>query len=148
MTKTLYASVKPRPDGIPNPAYIAIVIHDDLESMRKAAKRHSPDQNFDGSLAVYNPQPKKERFIKVDGIWENGKHRSFAGTIRLAKDYVHTEIVTHEAVHAACDIYRRHVHNQVHLGAECNYREEALAYISGELIANIYKTLYEGGIIE
>jgi hypothetical protein len=105
-------------------------VHDTAEDMVRAAIRLNPRSSggsdraaWDGCYGCFQPS------------WEDCK-TAYAGTLRLVDGWVTPEIVAHELVHAACQVYRMNVHADVRLGTGCRRREEDLAYIYGELHAS------------
>lgn len=119
-------------------------VHDTVEQLRTAAQRLNPrvahDRNGDGwqgCYGVFQPSPSWHNDAGETWWHPNG----YAGTIRVAKGHVTAEIVAHELVHAATQIYRMNVRRRVQLGTETGQREEDLAYIYGELSAALYDHL-------
>lgn len=102
-------------------------IHPDSEDLCQAAQRlnaNASSGDWAGTVGCFQP------------AWPDCK-TSYAGTLRLAEGWMTTEIVAHELVHAALTIYRINVHTDVRLGNGCRAREEDLAYIYGELAADM-----------
>lgn len=99
-------------------------IHATVEEMRVHAQRLNPatDGGWADCCACFQP------------CWKDCK-TAFAGTLRLTEEWLTPEIVAHELVHAAAQVYRLNVRRDVRLGAGCHGREEDLAYIYGELYA-------------
>lgn len=115
-------------------------IHPDVEHLRCAAARFRPQHDsghWEEACGCCHPLGWLNGG-KGDQKWPpNG----YAGVIRYAEDYLTTEIVAHELVHAALWIYRMNVKSRVVLGDQCNDREESLAYIYGELFADLQSKL-------
>lgn len=111
-------------------------IHPSVEHLQDAAHRLRPESgraHWDGCHGCFHPTP----------YWHHDKTgairygaNGFAGTLRLAEGRVTSEIVAHELVHAAAQVYRMNVTRDIRLGPGCRHREEALAYIYGELFAS------------
>jgi hypothetical protein len=111
-------------------------IHDNVDQLREAAHRHRPwygRDHWDDTCGCCHPLG-----------WLNGgkgdQHwpaNGYAGVIRYSEDYLTSEIVAHELVHAALWTYRMNVTGDVRLGRQCGGREEQLAYIYGELYADL-----------
>lgn len=143
MVKVLHASTT-RHDDWDGPArYIRIVIHPDVESFRKAAARYSGGA-FTEATGCFHPAP--ERWGEVDGEWVEKSDRHWAGVLRLVQGHsLNTEAVTHECVHAAATVYRMDVCMTINLGNGCRAREETLAYIVGDLTAQVVAALYAAG---
>lgn len=73
-------------------------------------------------------------------LWpENG----LAGVIRLSAENLYPEVIYHELLHAACATYRMNVEVELNLGTayEDMGREEDLAYIYGQLAADMHDAL-------
>lgn len=112
-------------------------IHDNVEDLRRAAHRLRPDTGiawwdecygcFHPTWHWFHPETKARRYSA------NG----YAGLMRFAEDHVTSEIVAHELVHAAVQIYRMNVKTDMRLGSNCGAREEDFAYIYGELYADL-----------
>lgn len=122
--------------------YLAIVVYETRAEMLKAARRHVGNAEFfeDNCMAVFHPLTMRVKYGKGgEEEWRNGKH--YIGTMRVNLEDVDAEIVIHETVHAACAIYRADMHSTVHLGDDCGYREETLAYIVGDLAEKIVAEL-------
>ncbi len=105
-------------------------IYPDVDAMRAAANRCSPGTDFSQAYGVCQTA----RWRTETGGLRYGL-RGYSGIIRLAEPHVTAEIAAHELVHAAVATYRMTVNNDVRLGRACSGREEALAYIFGELYA-------------
>ncbi|WP_432845985.1 hypothetical protein ACQPXB_35930 [Amycolatopsis sp. CA-161197] len=110
-------------------------IHPDLDDFRAAAQRTAPWHGagyWDGCLGCFQPVSYRERF--VDGHWVGRwPANGYAGVLRLIDGHVTSEIVAHELVHAAAQIYRMNVRSDVRLGSDCGEHEEQFAYLYGEL---------------
>jgi hypothetical protein len=112
-------------------------IHPTVEELRVHAQRLNPrvavdttGGGWDECFGCFQPPP---RFMVGDPGWApNG----YAGTLRLADGHITSEIVAHELVHAAAQVYRMNVAGHINLGPSCRRREEDLAYIYGELYAS------------
>jgi hypothetical protein len=102
-------------------------VHPNAEHLRAAAQRlnsKASSGDWEDTVGCFQP------------AWTDCK-TSYAGTLRLAEGWVTPEIVAHELVHAALTVYRINVHPDVRLGNGCRAREEDLAYIYGELSADM-----------
>ncbi|MFD8496330.1 hypothetical protein [Amycolatopsis sp. NPDC059657] len=112
-------------------------IHPDEAHFAAAAKRLAPWHDepgwWDGCLGCFQPTGWIEH---DDGAIEYPRN-GFAGTLRLIDGHVTSEIVAHELVHAAVQIYRMNVKRDVRLSRDCGQREEELAYIYGELYGSL-----------
>jgi hypothetical protein len=106
--------------------------------MAAAAYRTSPHHGRDWhreAEACFQPTPHRERWDVDRKVWVT-RHSPCAGTLRLVDGNVTSEIVAHELMHAALQVYRGNVARSVRLEADCGPREEQLAYIYGELFAS------------
>lgn len=132
--------------------YFKVIVYDNLKEMRKAAdkfckKTGAEHEDNSKILGVCHC------FIRV-AIGSDGseKTNNFAGIIRLTKNYLGTEIVSHELIHAGLWIYR------LELGTEdpndgsisnanfkdgCNEQEEDFAHIYGRLFGNFVSKMYK-----
>lgn len=123
-------------------------IHPTAQSLRAAAQQLNPRVEVDDTgngwadcYGVFQPPP---RYTEGDPGWAaNG----YAGTIRLLEPTVTVdddgdplraaEHAAHEVLHAAAQIYRMNVNRVLSLGNACGRHEEDLAYIYGELYADL-----------
>ena len=117
--------------------WIQVRIHDSVQDLRRAAHRLRPDTMsawWDECCGCFHPtyhwfnQETQQRRYSTNG---------YAGLLRLADGYVTSEIVAHELVHAAVQVYRMNVRADVRIGSNCAGNEENLAYIYGELYADL-----------
>lgn len=117
-----------------------IRIHDTAEQLREAAHRFRPwlgRSHWEDCCGCCHPLGWMNGG-KGDQKWPaNG----YAGVIRYCEDWLTPEIVAHELVHAALWTYRMNVKSHANLGRECGEREEQLAYIYGELYADLERKL-------
>lgn len=120
-----------------------VQVHDSMATMRDAAYRLHPWHG----RAIWNTaaaccQGVDERYSSKDDFtapqWPPNR---YAGLIRLVDDYLYPEVIWHEVLHAACSTYRMNVARSVELGDECGEREEDLAYIYGQLAADMDSAL-------
>lgn len=110
-------------------------IHDTVEDLRAAAHRTRPHHGLDWwseCCGCFHPTTHR-----LNGQTDTPRFpaNGFAGTLRLARGWITSEIVAHELVHAAAQIYRMNAKRDIRLGTACGQREEELAYIYGELYA-------------
>lgn len=115
-------------------------IHATVEEMRIHAQRLNPrvavdvtGGGWDECFGCFQPVP---HWTHTDTGEISYAANGYAGVLRLAQDHVTSEIVAHELVHAALQIYRMNVVPDIRLGGRCGPREESLAYIYGELYAS------------
>lgn len=121
-------------------------VHDTPHSLQEASYRHKPyeGRDFWGAETVGCCQP-------VRGVLEVGDDpdapigpllwpaNGLAGVIRLCSDHLYAEVIYHELLHAACSTYRmnREIHLDLGTGYESMQNEEDLAYIYGQLAADM-----------
>jgi hypothetical protein len=110
-------------------------IHPNVEHLRTAAHRTDPAHDrdwWDECCGCFQPVG-----LRSAGNVISDPPNGYAGILRLAEGWrVTPEIVAHELVHAALQVYRMNVKADVRLGNGCREREEQLAYIYGELYAD------------
>ena len=117
--------------------WVRVRVHDTAAQLQDAAHRLRADTTsrayWDGCYGCFHPvgyfQHAKTGAIRYG---RNG----FAGTLRLAMGHATSEIVAHELMHAAMQVYRMNACAEVRLGRQCGKREEQLAYIYGELFGD------------
>jgi len=116
-------------------------VHDTVEDLRRAAHRLRPDTGaawWDECYGCFHPT-----WHWTDS--ETGRRvyspNGYAGLIRLAEGHISFEVIAHELVHAAAQIYRMNVHSDIRLGGNCASREESFAYIHGELMNDLIEKL-------
>lgn len=115
-----------------------VAVHDTLDELRKAAHQ-------------YRPWVGREHWAETEGCCHPAGHldrdgalhyprNGFAGVIRYAQPSLTAEIVAHELVHAAAATLRSLGPRDLRLGDGYRgtlLREEQLAYIYGELFADL-----------
>lgn len=146
MTTTLHISTIRHDEWQGKPRYIRIYVHDTTAELQAAAGKYKPEHNWAGVGACYHPPPTRNKYDEKTKKWVNTTRPSWGGVIRISREYLDSEVVSHECVHAACAIYRMDVHSKIHLSDECNYREEALAYIVGDLYSSLNIALEDAGL--
>ncbi len=127
--------------------YVRIVVYDTTAELRVAAVRYRPNTNFSHAAATFSPAPDRER-CNEEGEWILIVPPHWTGVLRFSREWLTTEVVTHECVHAAATIYRMDVVPTIILGPGCGYREETLAYIIGDLTAAVSDALCRGEVFE
>lgn len=110
-------------------------IHENVHQLREAAHRHRPwhgRAHWDECWGCCQPLG-----------WPNEGYdwpsSGYAGIVRLTSDYLDVGVIAHELVHAAAWTYRMNVKPRIFLGDQVGDREEQLAYIYGELFADLYR---------
>lgn len=116
-------------------------VHDALDQLRDAAHRLRPERGREGWDDCYGCFHPTWHWTNSDTGQREYSPNGYAGLIRLAEGHVNTEIVSHELVHAAAQIYRMNVHPYIRLGKQCADREESFAYIYGELFCDLITKL-------
>lgn len=113
--------------------WLGVVIHPDHVALNTAAGLYRPNERplFADDAAVACWQPASD----------GRSDRYHAGTLRFAATYLTTEVITHECVHAAATISRIYGPTRLVLGAENGEREERLAYLAGDLTAQVLSRL-------
>lgn len=136
---TLYAD---RDDRACRSRYITVVLHPDVEHLRRAASRRAPGQAWVGVDGCFQPCPFRQRYDRRAHQWIDTTP-AHAGVMRLHPGRLDAEIISHEATHAALHIWRLHQWGQdsdsyrADLGDDCGPDEEAFAYLLGGLVANL-----------
>jgi hypothetical protein len=123
---------------VPPARWIWVRVHPTQAHMAEAAYRMAPYHGRDfhkQALGCFQGTPTFERWDEDRKRWQV-RHRPCAGTLRLVDGHVTSEIVAHELIHAACQVYRGNVARSIRLEQDCGPREEQLAYIYGELFAS------------
>jgi hypothetical protein len=129
-------------DRIDPRRWCRVRIHDTVDDLRRAAHQLRPDTTaawWDGCYGCFHPT---WHYLNPDTGRRRYSPNGYAGLLRLADDHVTAEIVAHELMHAAVQIYRMNVHPDVRLGTNCGGREEHLAYIYGDLFTS-FQTQHE-----
>lgn len=123
--------------------YIRIAIHDTTAELQRAATRYRGG-DFSNAGGAFHPA---DTVITTwpDGSWADTADRHWAGLLRLSRELLSTEVVTHECIHAAAAIYRMDVMTTINLGNGCRHREETFAYIAGHLTARVCNALHDVG---
>lgn len=124
--------------------YVRIAIHDTTDEMRRAATRYR-DEDFSDAGGMFHPAD-TVYVQNNDGTFTDCADPHWAGLLRLSREYLTTEVVTHECIHAAATIYRMDVVTTIVLGNGCGHREETFAYIAGHLIAQVTSALHDAGV--
>jgi hypothetical protein len=142
MTAVLHASTTRHAEWGGQARYLRIVLHDTTAAMQAAARRYRGG-NWQGTGGAFHPAPVKERHDGTTWIRTEAPH--WAGVMRLSRTYLEAEVVAHECVHAGLAIYRMDVAGYVQLGEGCGRREETLAYIIGDVTAQVTGALRGAG---
>lgn len=127
-------------------------VHDSQAALQESAHRYAPWNGRDfwneRTQACCQPAPP---LISEDDDPTNPTGEliwpayGFAGVIRLHAECLYTEVIYHEVLHAACATYRMNIALSIDLGNGHGgmEREEDLAYIYGQLAADMDTALHE-----
>jgi hypothetical protein len=125
--------------------WIQVRVHPNSDHLVVAADRLAPHHGlgwWEDCRGCF--QPARYRIVQGQVVQApNG----YAGILRLAKGWITPEIVAHELVHAACQIYRMNVKAELRLSNGCGEREEQFAYIYGELAGAMQGKLSEHSLL-
>ncbi len=145
MALILHASTTRHVEWGGSKRYIRIIVHDTIDDFRKKAKAHSPDMDWSEAVGAFQPAPDLEDFDDQGyRLYLTPIH--WTGVLRLSREWLNVEVVTHECFHAATTIYRMDVKTIIMLGKGCRDREETLAYIIGDLTAAVFDALHLGKV--
>lgn len=123
--------------------WFRVKIYDTQEAMHAAAHRLKPwegFEKFDGRLlGCVQTVPASYAHDDAELTTPRWPVNRLAGTIRLCSQHLWTEIIYHEVVHAACQVYRMNFARELNLGTgwEDLNDEENFAYIYGQLAADM-----------
>lgn len=129
------------------PRWFWVRVYDTPEAMRRVAHRVAPDGDYSSAVGTvqevtpwipdrYEEHEQDDIPVSELSYPENG----FAGVVRLCSDYLYTEVIYHEVLHAAVTAFRMNIDSKPKLEgmlAEERPNEEALAYITGQLAADM-----------
>jgi hypothetical protein len=136
--------VRSRSSSVTGPArWVRVRVHPDPHHLIAAALRRSPwerAREWDGCLGCFQPAPARDHWDPDTATWVRRWPAGYAGILRLVSGHVRVEIVAHELVHAAAQIYRMNIARHLRLGNTCGPREEAFAHIYGQLAADFDRT--------
>ena len=123
--------------------WFLVIVHDSVDSLRKAATRSSPNDpnGFADSVGVFHPAPIRERYDKAAGKWRPVDW--YMGSVRFSRGHLSSEVLAHEATHAAAHLYRRLWNKQGYIGDHCGDDEEAFAYLVGASLSVINDALHD-----
>lgn len=119
---------------------VQVIVYKDVARLRKAASqwRPKPESHYDRAEGVTHCIERRRYEPSGNVIL----HPS-AGIIRLWEGRLTPEVVTHEATHMACGIYRQDCNSCLPEGIE---EEEVLAYLVGDVSKGIVNGLYRHGL--
>lgn len=130
---------------------VRVVLHETVAELQRAGERYKgmPRGEFANAGGVSQPQT---RLKAVGGEWVEGPG---AGVVRLARENLTAEVVTHEMVHMGLALYRwswapglnggPDVDARGHLALAEMANEETLAYLIGEMTQQAVDKLYALG---
>lgn len=122
------------------PTTVDVRIYDTLDAMRAAATRYSPGEDFSHAAGVTHCTT-IERVDSQGNTLDSNAHP----IIRLARDHLGTEVITHEMTHAASAIYGNHIHPETLAVDVLHNANEDFAYLVGELARRLVDRLYTLG---
>ncbi len=143
MSLILHASTTRHDEWGGSKRYIRIIVHDTTAEFQKASMRYRPWVDWSKAAGSFSPAPDREK-CNDQGEWILMKPLPWTGVLRLSREVLNFEVITHECVHAAAAIYRMDVKTTINLGYGCGPREETLAYIIGDLTASVAEALHRG----
>lgn len=123
--------------------WLRLVVHPDLDDMRRLAKRAHPGEDHSQAAGIF--QPSATRYRHDGEAWRRSGN-GYLGTMRLWADRVTTEVVAHECVHAAAHLYRVLHDRAVDIGDDCGPDEEHFAYHLGSMVAQVSSALHDMGV--
>lgn len=128
--------------------WFSVKVYDTQEAMHAAAHKLKPLEGFgtfDGRLlGLVQPVPAFYHDSDTEFQDPRWPRNGMAGTIRLSANHLWTEVIYHELVHAACQVYRMNFAREINLGPgwEDLSDEENFAYIYGQLAADMATALH------
>jgi hypothetical protein len=123
----LHASTQRHEEWNGNARYIRIVIHPSQDN-------YNLHVTHEGSLGCFEPAHRREKYDRQTKSWRRIEDPHFGGVMRLIDGHLQYGIIAHECVHAAANIWRMDVSDEIQLGDDCGYREEGFAYLVGDLV--------------
>jgi len=132
-------------EGLPR-RWLRVQVYDTLEAMHLAAAKYDRSEMGFMADALGLVQESPSFYADDDEHFTGPMHYSqggFSGVVRLSKENLRLEIVLHEAVHAACIIYRRMYDREMVLGDGFGslMGEERFAYIYGHIAEHMILAL-------
>lgn len=122
------------------------MIYDTKEEMQDSANRYNGFKSEVDSWALFQASPYREKYDEMKKKWVNVSDPHYAGLIRLHRERLYGEIISHECVHAAAHIYRMDIRKHVNLGPDCNQAEEDFAYLLGDLVGSVTNALHDAKV--
>lgn len=83
--------------------------------------------------------------LGVTQVYVNDLDRASFVVVRLVRDYLGTEIVSHEMHHAATALYGAHVGDRISRRAHLNHCNEPFAHLFSDLLSCLVRRLYRMG---
>lgn len=130
--------------------YIRVGIYPTADALRAAASRYHvrrgdvPEADaFEDTLGVFQPRRFTTRYDRKRRAWVDTT-AACAGVLRLCREALTPNVVTHEATHAALHITRLHdwakpdTDGRADFGDNCDEAEEAFAYLLGDLTGVLF----------
>lgn len=110
---------------------VHVHIYETLSDMRSAA--HA----FNGSDV--------SEALGVTQIYSDENDRAAFVVVRIVRDHLGTEIVSHEMHHAATALYGAHVGDRISRRAHLNHHNEPFAHLFSDLLSCLVRRLYRLG---
>lgn len=151
MTTNIYVSTTIHQHWGGPARYIRVIIHDTHADFMRAAERYEWGPTIgDGRepWGLFTPARPKQKYNLSTSEFVDVTDKHWAGLVRLSWEHFDYEIVAHEMVHAACQIYRMDVKPMVNLGFACRPNEETLAYMVGNLYGRFIDAIQKLGDLD
>lgn len=113
---------------------VRVYIYDDADEMRRAAAA------FTGDLGCLDPEA--QGFTQA---WTTTDGRAGLCTMRLARDHLGVEVITHEMHHATAALYGATLPDTINAREILSHFNEPFAYLHGELVRKLCSRLYSLG---
>jgi hypothetical protein len=120
-------------DRYPPRRWFRVRVHATAQELQEAAYKLDPGSGRE----FWNECEGCCQAVLLGGDKQGYPRNGYAGIVRFASDTFTAEVVAHELVHAAVAVYRMNVCHDVRLGPSVGPREEALAYLYGELFNSL-----------
>lgn len=125
------------------PGWIWVVIHPDIDRLRRAATEYSPEVDHAETEATFQPRPVEVHLD--DDRRVDRPDVKYAGVMRLLPTHG-VATVAHEATHAACAIYLRQYAGVLDFTDDPDLAsEEILAYAVGDIVGGIATEMLRRG---
>lgn len=122
--------------------FIRVYIYDTIEELRAAGERFSPGENYSDAYGLHQSY-RRERY--EDGTWSI---KSNPYIIRLWRELIGSNHVTHEVVHAAQAIYGDTLNGDEQVTEIMHGGNEPFAYLVSDLCSRLVNRMYALGFYE